>query len=119
MLDEAGYVDLDGDGWRDMPDGSAIQFEIIVPAGWTDWMESIRIIAEAFRAIGVNANPAFPDQALYEQRMQTGNFDMLTNNYGSGMRFTILLLELGSQPQHPSSTSPKETSGYDKQELFD
>ena len=24
MLDEAGYVDQDGDGWRDLPDGSAM-----------------------------------------------------------------------------------------------
>lgn len=85
MLADAGYVDQNGDGWIDMPDGSPISFEIIVPAGWTDWMESIRIIAEHFRAIGINANPAFPDQSLYEQRMQTGNFDMLINNYGTNI----------------------------------
>lgn len=85
MLDDAGYVDADGDGWRDMPDGTPIKFDIIVPSGWTDWMESIRIISEHLRAIGVNANPAFPDASVYDQRIQTGDFDMCINNYGSGI----------------------------------
>lgn len=121
MLDEAGYVDLDGDGWRDMPDGSAIQFEIIVPAGWTDWMESIRIIAEAFRAIGVNANPAFPDQALYEQRMQTGNFDMLINNYGSGISGSPYSYWnwVANHNIHREYVTEGNFGRYDNQELFD
>ncbi len=84
MLDAAGYVDANGDGWRDNPDGTAMRFEIIVPSGWTDWMESIRIISEHFRAIGINATPSFPDQSVYDERIQTGDFDMCINNFGSG-----------------------------------
>jgi peptide/nickel transport system substrate-binding protein len=121
MLDEAGYVDADGDGWRDLPDGSAMSFEIIVPAGWTDWMESIRIISEHFRAIGINATPAFPDQSVYENRMFTGNFDMLINNYGSGVSGSPFSYWnwIANHNIHRDQVTEGNFGRYDNQELFD
>ena len=121
LLDEAGYVDQDGDGWRDLPDGTPMSFEIIVPAGWTDWMESIRIISDHFRAIGVNANPAFPDQSVYENRMFTGNFDMLINNYGatvSGSPFTYWNW-IANHNIHREQVTEGNFGRYDNPELFD
>lgn len=44
-LDEAGYVDADGDNWRDNPDGSAINFKVQVVNGWTDWVTSVQIMS--------------------------------------------------------------------------
>lgn len=39
ILDEANIVDRDGDGVREMPDGTKLgPFTIQVPYGWTDWM---------------------------------------------------------------------------------
>ncbi|APT75912.1 ABC transporter substrate-binding protein [Marinitoga sp. 1135] len=83
LLDEAGYVDRNGDGWRDLPDGSTIDLLIVVPYGWTDWMESVKSIAEDLRKVGIKAEAKFPDQGKYEEDMSTGNFDMLINDYGS------------------------------------
>ncbi len=88
MLNRAGYIDRTGDGWRNAPDGSNIDLTIIVPNGWTDWMESIRSISEDLRAVGIKATPQFPDTSLYEDRMYTGNFDMLINTYGSTISFS-------------------------------
>lgn len=121
MLDEAGYVDADGDGWRDMPDGSPMSFEIIVPSGWTDWMESIRIISEAFRAIGINANPAFPDAGVYNDRIQTGDFDMCINNYGSGISGSPYSYWNWVANHNINRTHVTEGNfgRYDNQELFD
>lgn len=31
ILDDAGYFDIDGDGYREMPDGSDFQFEMLIP----------------------------------------------------------------------------------------
>jgi peptide/nickel transport system substrate-binding protein len=36
ILEDAGYVDADSDGWRDMPDGTPIEFTIQIVNGWTD-----------------------------------------------------------------------------------
>ncbi|HUS70545.1 MAG TPA: ABC transporter substrate-binding protein [Anaerolineae bacterium] len=80
ILAEAGYEDVDGDGFVEAPDGSKIELSIIVPNGWTDWMESIRVIAEGAQAVGINLTPDFPDYASLVDARSSGNFDMLINN---------------------------------------
>ena len=80
LLADAGYRDRDGDGFVERPDGGKIDLKIIVPAGWTDWMEAIRVISEGAKAVGINLNPEFPDfNALVDARA-AGKFDMLINN---------------------------------------
>ena len=49
MLTAAGYVDQNGDGWREQPNGDPIALKISVPSGWTDWMEAVRVIANNAR----------------------------------------------------------------------
>jgi peptide/nickel transport system substrate-binding protein len=88
MLDELGYVDADKDGWRDDKDGTAMSFKIIVPNGWTDWMESIKILATNLKAVGINASPSFPDYSIYMQEIQKGTFDMAINNFSSSRSTT-------------------------------
>lgn len=80
LLAGAGYTDVDGDGFVEMPDGSKIELKIIVPNGWTDWMESIRVIAESAQAVGINLTPDFPDYSALVDARSSGNFDMLINN---------------------------------------
>jgi len=80
ILAANGYVDVDGDGFVEMPDGSKIELSIIVPNGWTDWMESIRVIAESAQAVGINVTPDFPDYGSLVDARSSGNFDLLINN---------------------------------------
>ena len=54
LLDEAGYVDVDGDGMREMPDGSKIEWKAECPMGWSDWNASLEILCESAKAIGLN-----------------------------------------------------------------
>ena len=80
MLAEAGYADDDGDGFVETKDGESFTLEIIVPSGWTDWMESIRVIAESAQAVGINVQTAFPDYPAYLEQLQSGNFDLAIDN---------------------------------------
>lgn len=80
LLAANGYVDVDGDGFVEMPDGSKIELTIIVPSGWTDWMESIRVIANGCKAVGINVTPDFPDYPSLVDARDSGTFDMLINN---------------------------------------
>lgn len=80
ILAEAGYEDVDGDGFVEAPDGSKIELSIIVPFGWTDWMESIRVIADSAQAVGINLTPDFPDYPALVDARNSGNFDMVINN---------------------------------------
>jgi peptide/nickel transport system substrate-binding protein len=80
MLRAAGYRDRNGDGFVEGKDGKSINLSLIVPNGWTDWMESIRVIADSAKQAGIRITPKFPDfNALVAQR-NAGKFDLLINN---------------------------------------
>ncbi len=76
ILDAAGYVDADGDGWRDMPSGDPIQFEIQVVNGWSDWVTSVQIISESFQDIGLNASMVTPDFGAWLANLQNGTYEV-------------------------------------------
>lgn len=82
ILDEAGFKDADGDGWRDNPDGTPIQFDILSPAGWTDWNDGAVIVAQGLRNIGINANAKAPDLGVIIEKWDSGEFDALYSGYG-------------------------------------
>jgi len=101
LLDEAGYRDVDGDGWREMPDGKPLRISIIVPYGWTDWMFSIIIIANNLRKVGIYAEAQFPDFGAYAQLIDSGQYDAAINNFGSFAApspFTLLYWAYGRWP---------------------
>lgn len=81
ILADAGYEDGDGDGFVETPDGEPIALSLIVPAGWTDWMEAARVIAESARAAGINVTEEFPDAGALDDARTTGDFDLLINNW--------------------------------------
>ena len=77
LLDEAGYVDVDGDGMREMPDGSKIEWKAECPMGWSDWNASLEILCESAKAIGLNIVTYFPEASVYTNDQQYGTFDIL------------------------------------------
>ncbi|MEU9832348.1 ABC transporter substrate-binding protein [Streptosporangium sp. NPDC048047] len=80
LLADAGYKDRDGDGLVENKDGSKIKLTLIVPSGWTDWMEAARVIASSAKAAGIDVTADFPDfNALVEKRGK-GDFDLVLNN---------------------------------------
>ncbi|WP_433518014.1 ABC transporter substrate-binding protein [Nonomuraea sp. CA-143628] len=79
-LADAGYKDRDGDGLVEGKDGGKIDLTIIVPSGWTDWMEAARVIAGSAKAAGINVEPDFPDYNALVAKRGKGDFDLLLNN---------------------------------------
>ena len=75
-LDEAGYVDADGDGWRDMPDGSPLTFTIQSVSGWPDWASVVQIISQSYQDLGLNATVNFPDFGQWLNNLQTADYDV-------------------------------------------
>lgn len=80
ILEEAGYLDEDGDGYVEDPDGEAISLTLKVPGGWTDWMESSRVIAENAQEVGINIEAEFPDEQLLVEERNSGEYDLVINN---------------------------------------
>jgi peptide/nickel transport system substrate-binding protein len=75
LLDAAGFVDADGDNWRDNPDGTPIQFDINIPNGWTDWINTGQTISENLQDVGINASVRTMDQGAWNDQARTGDFD--------------------------------------------
>ncbi|MEW9531644.1 ABC transporter substrate-binding protein [Microbispora sp. NPDC049125] len=80
LLADAGYKDRDGDGMVESPSGSKISLKLMVPAGWTDWMEAARVIGASAKAAGISVEPDFPDYNALVDTRNAGKFDMVLNN---------------------------------------
>ncbi|MDO4458602.1 MAG: ABC transporter substrate-binding protein [Clostridia bacterium] len=81
MLDEAGIIDTDGDGIREY-NGINITARCECPAGFTDWNAALEIVAEAGREIGLGLETYFPETSVWNEDIQTGNFDIAMNSMG-------------------------------------
>ena len=83
LLDDAGYK-KDGEGFRTTPSGKPIAFPIIVPNGWTDWIDAVQIATEGLRKIGVNASVATPEYEQWQKQILDGSFEAVMNSRADG-----------------------------------
>jgi peptide/nickel transport system substrate-binding protein len=80
ILANAGYKDVNGDGFVENKDGSKIDLQIICPNGWSDWMTSIQVIADSAKAAGIKITPAFPEYATLVDDRGHARYDLLLAN---------------------------------------
>ncbi|USD67071.1 ABC transporter substrate-binding protein [Vibrio sp. SCSIO 43136] len=79
LLDEAGIVDRNNDGFRDTPDGKTVEFDIEVVNGWTDWIQVVQMATEFFADVGIQANVKTVDWAVYDKNLKDSNYKMSIN----------------------------------------
>ncbi|MBN1563761.1 MAG: ABC transporter substrate-binding protein [Anaerolineae bacterium] len=65
LLDEAGVVDSDGDGWREV-DGVNLHYVATCPNGWSDWQAAIEVVAAAGAQIGIDITTNYPEWSVYQ-----------------------------------------------------
>jgi peptide/nickel transport system substrate-binding protein len=65
LLDEAGIVDTDGDGWREI-DGKNLSYVATCPNGWSDWQAAIEVVAAAGKEIGIDITTNYPEWSVYQ-----------------------------------------------------
>jgi len=79
LLEQAGYKDVDGDGFLENPDGSPIEFEIQVVNGWTDWVQTVQMIGEYFAEVGIRAKTRTVDWSVYDKALKEGTYQASIN----------------------------------------
>jgi peptide/nickel transport system substrate-binding protein len=79
LLDEAGFKDIDGDGFLENPDGSPIDFEIQVVNGWTDWVQTVQMVSEYLAEVGIRATTRTVDWSVYDSALKEGTYDVSIN----------------------------------------
>ncbi len=64
LLDEAGIIDTDGDGFREY-NGEKLSLVAACPNGWSDWQAAIEIVAAAGKNIGIEITTQYPEADTY------------------------------------------------------
>jgi len=65
LLDDAGIVDSNGDGWREY-NGKDLHYVATAPNGWSDWQAAIEVVAAAGKEIGIDITTNYPEWAVYQ-----------------------------------------------------
>jgi len=65
LLNEAGIVDTDGDGWREY-NGQKLSYIATCPNGWSDWQAAIEVVAAAGKKIGIDITTNYPEWSVYQ-----------------------------------------------------
>lgn len=77
LLDAAGIVDRDGDGVREMPDGTRLgPWTVTCWTGFADGMLAADLIAHHLRKIGIDVVAEFYDFVVWDGKVIRGEFDM-------------------------------------------
>jgi peptide/nickel transport system substrate-binding protein len=79
LLDQAGYVDKNGDGKRDLPDGKPLQLELIVPTAYPRPGEMIKTWLSA---VGLDVTLKIVDQPTADQATAQGKYQMALIGHG-------------------------------------
>jgi len=75
LLAENGFKDINKDGKLQNADGSAIKFDIIVPNGWTDWVNTVQIAVEGLQEVGIDASVSTPEASAWTQALIDGSYN--------------------------------------------
>ncbi|MFW6266889.1 MAG: ABC transporter substrate-binding protein [Halanaerobium sp.] len=121
LMDDAGYVDSNDDGWRETPDGEEISLRLQVPAGWSDWENIMEILDEQWREVGVKTELDFTDQSVYNNDLWNAEFDVVFNDYEtqiSGTPYTYFEAVATDDIDGEQATNGN-FGRYDNEEIFD
>jgi len=84
LLEEAGWVDHDGDGIRDK-DGVKFDFEFLIPAGSDTGEKIATILKEELDKVGINMQIRKTEWAVFTTRLNERRFDAVTLAWSMGV----------------------------------
>ncbi|TVR43784.1 MAG: hypothetical protein EA402_08725 [Planctomycetota bacterium] len=108
LLDEAGWVDSNGDGWRDrMIDGRRVTLRIAITyyAQARVWANVVSLFAETCRQIGVQIVPSPVEDQEWARRADNRDFDGFMVVWTSGLDVDFMQLWHSSGADEPQSSN--------------
>ncbi len=73
MLDTAG-LKRGSDGTRVDSEGKPMEYQLIIPSGWTDWISASQIISQNMSALGIKVDVQTPEQDTWTDTVAKGQF---------------------------------------------
>ncbi len=90
LLDAAGYADRDGEGYRLLPDGRRLTFNVqYTGIEQPDWGDALEIIDEQWEEIGVDLNIGSVERSIYYSRGEANEHDFMVWGAPGGLDPTL------------------------------
>jgi len=120
ILDEAGYADTDGDGVREMPDGTdPLVYRLNWPSDTIDGPRLGELLSEMWKEVGVEVEPqAMDPDALTAACCPAYDFDVMLWGWGSDPD-PNLLLSVMTTAEIPTGSSETGYSNPEYDALYD
>ncbi len=122
LLDLFGYVDKDGDGWRDLPDGKplVLEYDTLSKA---DYRELDEILKKNLTAVGLKLNLRIGQWPEQLRNSRAGKLMMWSYGNSATTPDSGSVLELGygksaGQQNHARFSNPKFDALYEKQAVM-
>lgn len=77
LLDDAGYVDKDGDGFREDPNGNPLNLRFVYYTGRPEQQIVVEATQASMATIGVKVTPEVHDTQTVMDMQQSGDYDLL------------------------------------------
>ena len=119
LLDKAGLKDVDNDGFRELPDGTKFKLLFDVDATDLQSIDACDLIAQDWKAVGVNAAVNSISGELWGARGQSGEFHFQVFGYGSEvdlLAFPDNVFPIGNTRFHPLTGLWQQTGGKEGEE---
>ncbi|MDR0670141.1 MAG: ABC transporter substrate-binding protein, partial [Treponema sp.] len=101
LFTEMGYLDINGDGFRETPEGQPIDWRILVDASGPLYVRAAEIIVEHLAAINLRAHVEALETAAYNEVVSVqGNYNMTVGEFvphGLADDDMMLVLQYGEQ----------------------
>ncbi len=122
LLDMFGYVDKDGDGWRDMPDGSPLVLRLDT-LGTSDYRELDEIIKKNLDAVGIRIEfriGKWPEQlkASRAGKLMMWGYGLSASSPDSGGGLELAYSKSIGQQNHSRFKNDKFDALYEKQSVM-
>lgn len=90
LLDAAGYAERDDEGFRLLPDGRRMTFNVeYTGIEQPDWGDALEIIAEQWEDIGVDVNSKSVERSIYYSRGEANEHDFMVWGAPGGLDPTL------------------------------
>lgn len=90
LLDAAGYAEKDSEGFRLLPDGRRITFNVNYTGNeQPTWGDALEIIKEQWTAIGIDLNATSVERSIYYSRGEANDYDFMVWNAPGGLDPTL------------------------------
>lgn len=81
ILDRLGFVDRNGDGIRDLPNGKPLRIELLTLSTWPPYVRMADLLKKYLRDVGIDVKIVAVDWGEESQRLHNRNYEMAIWGY--------------------------------------